>query len=97
MSKRDGERKSSRSKAELQPEVLVNFDDSSDEEESVHSYDIRSNVASVGGSEGSGVMLSYIAQGLGVYVLYSPAVQKRYYELMRWPNLSRLKRRNLEI
>lgn len=84
MSKRDGERKSSRSKAELQPEVLVNFDDSSDEEESVHSYDIRSNVASVGGSvEGSGVMLSYIAQGLGVYVLYSPAVQKRYYELKK--------------
>lgn len=73
MSKHSDARKSSNGSKVLKSKPELQLDDSSDEDESIKSYDIKSN-APIGCT--SGDVLSYITQALGIYVLYSPTVQK---------------------
>src|SRR5690349_15428310 len=62
--------------------------DSSDEEDSVESYDFtgkleefKNSKSEILGSYGLDAVLSFIIHAAGIHMLYSPVVQKRYYEL----------------
>lgn len=65
-------------------------DDSSDEDDSVEDYDIEQSILDFKESEGFKnrseeeqkiIPLSFITHAIGIYLLYSPQVQERYYEL----------------
>jgi hypothetical protein len=67
----------------------TSVDDSSDEEDNVESYDIKeqfknyklaNNIDEVSAQN---TVLSFISHAAGIYSLYSPKVQKKYYELKK--------------
>jgi hypothetical protein len=76
--------------------ATVSAGDSSDEEDSVESYDLRNQIQAFKDKPNrvrevavnENTVLSFITHAVGIYLLYSPPVQTRYYKLkkLKLPN-----------